>query len=274
MRVNLVSDLHLNFADLVLPGGDVLVMAGDIMEAGHLRRADNAKKDTFLADRYRRFISEELSKYNKVVYICGNHEHYNNEWEDTHIRLKAELPDHVSLLESESVRIGDVDFFAGTMWTDCNKGDPLTMRVLAHNMNDYHTIKFKDGVQVNTGYGGSYWTSKLQPVHTKEVFHKTVNDLKTFLNGKEKVVVVSHHGPTHMSIDEFYKDDFHMNGGYVSDLSDLILDNPQIKYWLHGHTHQQVDYMVGETRVLCNARGYHGHERSSMNYDANFGFDI
>lgn len=44
MRVNLVSDLHLNFADLVLPGGDVLVMAGDIMEAGHLRRADNAKK--------------------------------------------------------------------------------------------------------------------------------------------------------------------------------------------------------------------------------------
>ena len=70
----------------------------------------------------------------------------------------------------------------------------------------------------------------------------------------------------------FYKDDFHMNGGYVSDLSNLILDNPQIKYWLHGHTHQQVDYMVGETRVMCNARGYAGYEESG--FDVNFTFEV
>ena len=59
MKINLISDTHLNWADLELPGGDILIAAGDIMEAGHFRRADNAKKDTFLADRYRRFIREE-----------------------------------------------------------------------------------------------------------------------------------------------------------------------------------------------------------------------
>ena len=67
MKINLVSDMHLNFQDIEMPGGDVLIMAGDIMEAGHLRKADNAKENVFLADRYRRFIKEELVKYRKVV---------------------------------------------------------------------------------------------------------------------------------------------------------------------------------------------------------------
>lgn len=26
--------------------------------------------------------------------------------------------------------------------------------------------------------------------------------------------------------------------------------------WLHGHTHGSFDYRVGNTRVICNARGY------------------
>lgn len=26
--------------------------------------------------------------------------------------------------------------------------------------------------------------------------------------------------------------------------------------WVHGHTHDSFDYMIGSTRVLCNPRGY------------------
>lgn len=51
-----------------------------------------------------------------------------------------------------------------------------------------------------------------------------------------------------------------MNGGYTSDLIDFILDRPQIKLWTHGHTHEQFDYMLGTTRVVCNPRGYDGYE--------------
>jgi hypothetical protein len=51
-----------------------------------------------------------------------------------------------------------------------------------------------------------------------------------------------------------------MNGGYHSDLSELILSNPQIKLWTHGHTHELFDYMIGSTRVVCNPRGYHSYE--------------
>ena len=28
--------------------------------------------------------------------------------------------------------------------------------------------------------------------------------------------------------------------------------------WIHGHTHQGSDYLLGKTRVVCNPRGYPG----------------
>ena len=57
-----------------------------------------------------------------------------------------------------------------------------------------------------------------------------------------------------------------MNGGYHSDLSEFILDNPQIKLWTHGHTHEDFDYMIGSTRVVCNPRGYINYESRANNW--------
>jgi hypothetical protein len=61
-----------------------------------------------------------------------------------------------------------------------------------------------------------------------------------------------------------------MNGGYASNLSEFILDHPRIKAWTHGHMHQQFDYMVGDTRVVCNPRGYPGE----VEFDDNFIFEV
>ena len=54
-----------------------------------------------------------------------------------------------------------------------------------------------------------------------------------------------------------------MNGGYSSDLSEFILDHPQIKLWTHGHTHEDFDYLIGSTRIVCNPRGYINYEASA-----------
>jgi len=43
-------------------------------------------------------------------------------------------------------------------------------------------------------------------------------------------------------------------------LVDFMLDRPQIKVWTHGHTHDPFDYMIGSIRIVCNPRGYDGHE--------------
>jgi Icc-related predicted phosphoesterase len=56
-----------------------------------------------------------------------------------------------------------------------------------------------------------------------------------------------------------------MNGGYASNLENLILDNPQIHAWIHGHIHQRQDYQIGGCRVVANPRGYQGYEQ--MEFD-------
>jgi hypothetical protein len=53
-----------------------------------------------------------------------------------------------------------------------------------------------------------------------------------------------------------------MNGAFRSELDGFILSkHDRIKLWVHGHMHNPSDYMIGDTRVVCNPRGYVGHEK-------------
>ena len=73
-------------------------------------------------------------------------------------------------------------------------------------------------------------------------------------------IVVGHHAPSSQSVAEWFRADTLMNGAFRSELDGFIETRPQIKYWLHGHMHNNSNYWVGETRVVCNPRGYIGHE--------------
>ena len=47
-----------------------------------------------------------------------------------------------------------------------------------------------------------------------------------------------------------------LNSAFASDMTDVIVaGRPEL--WVHGHTHDNADYVRGETRVLCNPGGYH-----------------
>ena len=36
----------------------------------------------------------------------------------------------------------------------------------------------------------------------------------------------------------------------------------RVVLWVHGHTHDAHDYVLNDTRIVCNPRGYFGYERS------------
>ena len=58
-----------------------------------------------------------------------------------------------------------------------------------------------------------------------------------------------------------------MNGGYHTELGNYIAYHTQIKLWTHGHVHDDFDYMINETRVICNPRGYIGSESRADTFD-------
>jgi len=73
-----------------------------------------------------------------------------------------------------------------------------------------------------------------------------------------------------MIIESQYENDVMVNGAYSSDLSEFILDRPQIKLWTHGHTHHEFDYMIGGTRIVCNPRGYINYEVQADDFKLKF----
>jgi hypothetical protein len=52
---------------------------------------------------------------------------------------------------------------------------------------------------------------------------------------------------------------------FCSDLSELVA-NSGAALWVHGHTHASCDYFAGQTRVVCNPKGY-GPVRTGGEYE-------
>jgi len=270
MKIAVCSDLHLEFQDIILKNeedAEVLILSGDIMTAEDLHNhppvhpmdpvnIPNLGRRQETALRFRNFLSRCSFQFPHVIYIAGNHEFYHGRWKASldHLRDECARYPNVYFLENDIKVIGEVSFIGATLWTDCNKADPLTLHALTDMMNDYRVIRNDE-----LGF------TKLRPAHTMHRHHQTMSYLKAVLPDlkDKKVVFVGHHTPSHQSIHEMYRGDYLMNGGYHSDLSEFILDHPEIVLWTHGHTHEPMDYMIGTTRVVCNPRGYAGHDKNA-----------
>lgn len=279
MKIKVVSDLHLEFSDISIrndEGCDVLILSGDIMVAvdmhDHPEPANTADQAAIAnstglgsrqikAQRFRDFLKRCSFQFPYVIYVAGNHEFYNGKWSQSLTTLSdecAKFP-NVYFLEAGCKKINDVTFIGGTLWTDMNKGDPLTLHAVREMMNDFRVIK-KD----LEGY------TNLKPADTVIRHRHMLGYIKQIVAEKpdEKFVVVGHHAPSKLSTHEQYANEHIMNGAYSSDLSDFIMDRPQIKLWTHGHTHHPFDYVLGETRIVCNPRGY-----ESDGYSEDSGWD-
>lgn len=271
MKISIVSDLHLEFSDIVIPnaGADVLILSGDILVAEDLYRHAAADFNPYssgafadlsrrmeTARRFRGFLKRCSDTFPHVVYVAGNHEFYHFRWFQTIDVLKEECDKfpNIYFLERDVKHIDDVTFIGGTLWTDMNRNDPLTMHAVRDMMNDYRVIK-----NDKAGF------TSLKPADTVTRHAQTYRYIQTVIEGRhdEKFVVVGHHAPSKLSTHPQYANDHLMNGAYSSDMSEFILDHPQIKLWTHGHTHHPFDYMIGSTRIVCNPRGYEGYEPDS-----------
>lgn len=300
MKMYLGSDLHIEFGPLEVhnrDNADVLILSGDIVVAADLTRLDstNILEPSKKTNVYINFFEQCSSMFKDVVYVMGNHEHYHGDFAKSAKILRDVLKEfpNIHLLDKETKTIDDVTFVGGTLWTDMNKEDPNTLEIIRRRMNDFKLVDNSDRV-VNyktfepldkpVGMTDQEWLAKPTQDRNKVIFRTrtalfspedAVEEHKSLLkfideattDKSKKYVVVGHHAPSKQSTKPGYIRDVHMNGGYSSDLSEFILDRPQIKMWTHGHTHDNFDYMIGTTRVVCNPRGYIDYEPGAYDFD-------
>jgi predicted phosphodiesterase len=285
MKIALASDVHLEFGDLHLKNeqnADVLILSGDICVAADIGRPDSDNMfDGARSSRIADFFKRCSFQFPHVIYIMGNHEHYNGDFATSGNKLKSMLESNmlsnVYFLDKESKVINDVTFIGGTLWTDMNKEDGITMQHVSRRMNDFQICK-------NSSRQVSYRTFEedkakfherdayLSPQDAIDDHKQMISYIQTVIEGKfdQKFVVAGHHAPSKSSTHPRYKNEVLMNGAYSSDLNEFILAHPQIKLWTHGHTHEDFDYMIGTTRIVCNPRGYIDYEERAENFQLKY----
>ena len=250
----LVSDVHLGFGNYVIDNtenADCLIMAGDIYELANI--FPKSELSYSMIDEFFQHVS---SQFKYVVYIAGNHEYYGFRIDAAKERIETYLESmniqNIKFLDNSSIEINDVLIHGATLWTNFNNGDQLAMMSAQYGMNDYRHIS-KDSNTV------------LTPTHAFEMHNKTMQYFEEQVSNGKKCVVVSHHAPLYKCIspDHSHPD---LDHAYASDLSEFILDNPNIKAWCFGHVHERFDFMCGDTRILSNCRGYNRYEKIAQSF--------
>lgn len=232
MRLHVLADLHQEFGPVDIPdtNADVVVLAGDV--AVGPRGLDWIR--SHFADR-------------PVVYVLGNHEYYHHNLPRLTELLKSEAEgSHIHVLENSSVELTGFKFLGCTLWTDFALGRNLErdMAKAEGRINDYRIIHFGTADRV------------LCPQDTVRIHRESIAWLRRELaqHDPARTIVVTHHAPSPRSEAPGYANG-PLSPSFVSDLTSLV-EQSGIPLWIHGHTHYNVDYRLGSTRVLSNQRGY------------------
>ena len=277
MKISLVSDVHLEFGDLDFAndqGAQVLILGGDICVARDITQRDpyGVMGPDYRSNRYHDFFQRCHDRFPHVIYIVGNHEYYHGDFGTSlaHLRDVLSYLPRLHVLEKESVVIDDVTFLGGTLWTDMNREDPDTLYRIRDYMNDFRIIKdSRYPVHYKDSEGHRHTRDgRFSPEASVEEHRAMVKFVKQTVDADPtgRYVVVGHHSPSRLSTHPQYADQTMVNGAYSSDLDRFIQDRPQIKLWTHGHTHHEFDYTIGSCRVMCNPRGYAGHEEQARQW--------
>ena len=237
-RLRIFSDLHLEFVDWIPPpaAADAIVLAGDIaVGVQGIQWARRQFPDT------------------PVVYVPGNHEFYGARLPDALAELRSEAQRlGVHFLDGDECILGGTRFLGTTLWTDYElygsapEDLERAMADAAIEMYDFRMIQWAGG-------------EPLEPALVRDMHLTGVAWLAERLAEPfgGPTVVVTHHLPHRRCIHPKYEGT-RFNPCFASDLDHLV--RAPVALWVHGHTHESIDFLVNGTRVVCNPRGYLPHE--------------
>jgi len=247
MRIKIFSDLHLEFRNNLFDhihephpddGITTLCLSGDISTGMGARE----------------FVEEMCKHFKHVLMICGNHEYYHNDFlkvnEDWKKYEETEAPKNFHFLYNDWRILDGVRFLGATMWTSFGDGEPMHMATAHRIMADYQEIRC-NGERITPHF--------ILREHDKAMDFLVAKFDEPF---EGKTVVMSHHSPGN----ELKRKGHRMDRAgvcYFADIEELVGYHDCVDLWTHGHTHRNWDYMINNTRVICNPYGYWGYSTNA-----------
>jgi len=245
MKIQYASDLHLEFPENkeflkrnpLLPGGDVLLLAGDIVPFT-------------IMDKHSDFFSYISDNFDTTYWIPGNHEYYYSDISARTGSFNEKIKDNLFLVNNVSVIQAKVKFIFSTLWTSISEGNQFDIR---QRLSDFHAIKYN-----RKGFSPDHYN----------LLHE---QCRTFLNEElsivesEKKIIVTHHVPTFMNYPEKYKGDS-LNEAFAVEMNTDVVRS-DADFWIFGHHHANIeDFLIGSTTLTTNQLGY-------VKYDECTGFN-
>jgi len=258
MKLRPISDIHLEFLGdyhslpanngrdwnsyTILPKmpdekEQTLVLAGDIIMLKYMQT-------------YIPFFRDISSRFKEILIVAGNHEFYRYNFITGYQDYRNFLADfdNIRFLQDDVIEIENYAIFGATLWTDFNKRNPFSMGYATTAMSDFKVIEYT----AQDAHVKMLWT----PDQSVSEHEKTLIYMKQFFDTykDKKKIVLTHHLPSEQCGSPRFKGS-KLNPAFSSSLDELIYEHKPA-LWIYGHTHDSGDFMIGDTRMLCNPRGY------------------
>lgn len=232
MKIQLLSDLHIEgFANKHIytntSGADVLVLAGDI----------NVGADKVYAD-----LCKFAENFAHIVYVPGNHEWYHNsidEFDDRLLTLLMDGPRNIDYLMDDAETIDGVTFIGTPLWTNF-RGSCRAANEIGDRISDFRWYKPSE-CKRRAEQAQGYLTAAYETIPGKKV-------------------IVTHWIPAVEGISPRWAWEVELNKYFANDMGEWIKTLKDVPFWFFGHTHDSVDILLGDTRIIANPAGYRGRD--------------
>jgi len=252
MKIDYISDIHENFyvgrdfysyksfVEYIWKDheiGDILILAGDISESSE-----------DLVD-FLKYI-QEVKNYKKIFYIPGNHDLYRESpiftLEEKYEKLKKSIEplNNIYFLDGNIFYVNGYKLSGLSMWYDMSY--------------------FKEHKQYLTGTSLKKAYLQLWRETLLDSSRTTSDPVEFFLSQKKKLekiykevdIFVSHVNP--VNIDSFFPTKYRGNiiNTFFCFNGLKFIKNGSIKHWIFGHTHDNLEFSLFDTKFHCNPLGY------------------
>ena len=236
MKVQYASDLHLEFPQnsrylrehpLEIKG-DILILAGDILVLN---------SETFSNEPFWDWASKN---YQQVIVCFGNHEFYRGyDLSQMKEGFKLKIRDNVFYYYNCVVSIGDIDIIVSPLWSYIREKNE---KACEQCFNDFRLIKWDNETLTAKKFTEEH-------IRCLDFIKRSINESKA----KTKIIV-THHVPSNLLTAKEFQGSS-INEAFTVDLTDYI-KKCGAKYWIFGHSHRNINKVIGKTSCLCNQVGY------------------